>query len=84
MINCMNVCLGNQLLAEIDKYAEIMDLRRDEVIQHFIDTIKSECDEYEQRPKTPWITFSSTQCTFSILSAPPRFVANGDEVIGER
>ena len=58
--NCMNVCLANELLTEIDKYANVLGMNRDFAIRRLksmmaADTMKHRA-AYNAFYPAPWTT----------------------------
>ena len=62
MINCMNVCLGNDLITQVDKYAKKVGLRRDEAIQKLIEIAENQI---------PYSTVSEKYITIRVPVGPP-------------
>lgn len=63
-LNCMNVCLGNELLTEIDKYASELGVNRDYAIRKLIKMARY--DSWQRKYMPPWAYPSpnSAQQTF--------------------
>lgn len=50
--NCMNICLGNELLTEIDKYASILGVSRESAIHRLIIMMRTDRYVYPEYPFT--------------------------------